>query len=553
MRQAGRLLGAALAMGALVIAGAVDARAGTAPPGPTPPATSPQLPFDVTVNGFSFPNYGNDDGVTNLTSADVVALFGDSACAMGSGEGCTLSPPAARWMQESNARVNGGHCEGMAALALMMDEGLIDPNQFGAPTAGQLTLAGNVPLQREIAKWWVTQSLDPTYPSTLTGPPAGIVNALRQWFANPSGSSGYTIGFYKRNGTDGHAVTAIGLRDRGPDAVDIAVYDNNYPGETRYLAVDTANNTWSYNGSPNPDQTEGLYEGDDSTRTLFITPTAARLQPQRCPFCDAAAQASGLRAVTTTPPSDSFGLAPAAPAASGPRLAVYLDAAAFDAGARVEVLDANGQPLAGVTRDAPRGGDELNTNDEPPVFFVPTDAPFDLVIDATAATAEVADAGLTIVGAGVDAGVEGISLQPGQRDTLTFDPATTDLRYTTTSTESPTVFVGFDGHPDSFDFSFAGVELGASGGSLDVRLDRSKRVVAARTSGSADAAVALSLERINDAGDEVLTHDNLPLAPNETFLLDYGSWTGNGSSVKAGIDQNGDGVIDEPLEITDQA
>lgn len=509
--------------------------------GSTTPATSagaagPHLNFDVGVNGFTFENYGNEDGITNLTSADLVSMFGDVACAGGSGASCKLSPPAKAWMIETNKAMNGGHCEGMAALSLLMQEGKIDPKTFGGASAGELKISGNEALQREIAKWYSTQSLSPTSEASFKAKPSEIVAKLRTWFADPNNDLGYTLGFYKADGTDGHAVTAIGLRDLPDSKVGIEVYDNNYPKEVRVVTVDPTAETWFYSGSPNPAQAEGRYEGDVKTNTIELTPTATRIQPQQCPFCGEESSLSG----------GSKG------AVAAKETLVFIDPSAYNAGVKVTVTTVDGGAVAGLTTWRPRGGGDLWDRDTSPVIHVPLGAPFVVHLDASAVKATV-PTGVVVVGPGLNGGVDGISMDPGQNDTLFVDPATRSLRYTTTANESPSLYFGIDAEPDSYSFVLGGIELGAKGGSVEGRIDRKASKLIARSTGSDTATLAFSLQRINDSVDEKFDNDGVQLRPNETLVVEYGAWKGNSTKLPIGVDANGDGVIDEPFEISDKS
>jgi len=83
----------------------------------------------------------------------------------------------------------------------------------------------------------------------------------------------------------GHAITPYAVTDQGDDIYWVFVYDNNWPGEERYIEVDLYAETWQYNAATNPDEPESLYEGDAETETLSLTPTSTRLEPQECDFC----------------------------------------------------------------------------------------------------------------------------------------------------------------------------------------------------------------------------------------------------------------------------
>jgi hypothetical protein len=128
----------------------------SAPVAPTAAAPSAKpasgFSFSPKTNGFKFENYGNDKGYENLTPAELRRMFGDKVCGDLEADGsCVLAPPAAAWMQEQNNGMSGGHCEGFAALSLLMDLGKVKPKDFGADTAFGLEIDHNAKLQHEIA------------------------------------------------------------------------------------------------------------------------------------------------------------------------------------------------------------------------------------------------------------------------------------------------------------------------------------------------------------------------------------------------------------------
>ena len=88
------------------------------------------LGFRPEANGFSFENYGNEGGIQNLTSADMQRMFGNQVCAT-EGDTCILTPPAEQWMEETNKGMNDGHCEGMAALSLILYADKAKAGEFG--------------------------------------------------------------------------------------------------------------------------------------------------------------------------------------------------------------------------------------------------------------------------------------------------------------------------------------------------------------------------------------------------------------------------------------
>src|SRR6476661_8357416 len=73
--------------------------------------------FRPATDGFAFQNYTNASVQQNLTPVEMKRMFGEQVCA-DKNDPCTLTPPAQQVMDEVNKIMDGGHCEGMAALSI---------------------------------------------------------------------------------------------------------------------------------------------------------------------------------------------------------------------------------------------------------------------------------------------------------------------------------------------------------------------------------------------------------------------------------------------------
>jgi hypothetical protein len=248
--------------------------------------------FRADGNGFGFPNYGGEEGYVDLTSAEMVRLFGEQICYSAVNEfgECELIPNAEMWMHEINEYMAGGHCEGMAVLSALFFAGIMDPAEFGADFVSDLSIQDNEWLQREIAFWWSLQGVSPVPDMGIFGSPTAVGEALIDGFG--SGQELYTIGIYAADGTGGHAITPYAVVEMGDDIYRILVYDNNYPFEERFIEVDAQADSWVYTGSTNPNEPESEYFGDAQTQSLSIYPITARLEESICPFCDGAENSS---------------------------------------------------------------------------------------------------------------------------------------------------------------------------------------------------------------------------------------------------------------------
>ena len=253
--------------------------------------------FAPQRDGFGFENYGAGD-VTNLTAADLQRMFGDEVCASVTPR-CTLIAPARIWMEALNSAMETGHCEGMAVLSQYFYHGVLKPDAFGSKTAAQLVLAGNVPLQREIAYWWATQATYPTRAHHHVLDANAAIAMLRAGL-HPDAPVEvlHTMGVYEANGRGGHTVTPIGLRTIDEGHVAIEIYDNNVPNTTQEIVVDTVQNSWSYQRTRD-DGSVVRYAGDATSGTLDLTETSPRLEQQVCQFCPGNPLRKGIEELTT--------------------------------------------------------------------------------------------------------------------------------------------------------------------------------------------------------------------------------------------------------------
>jgi hypothetical protein len=91
----------------------------TAPP---PPQTGllADNGFRPNGDGFKFENYGQAEGRINLTPAELQRMFGDRVFATANGAEKILTPAAQKWMEETSKAMDGGHCEGMAVVSLLI-------------------------------------------------------------------------------------------------------------------------------------------------------------------------------------------------------------------------------------------------------------------------------------------------------------------------------------------------------------------------------------------------------------------------------------------------
>jgi hypothetical protein len=498
------------------------------------------LGFTPEENGFSFSNYGDDIPASNLTDVELRRMFGDQVCSRLDGEVCTLTPPAEQWMEQINDAMAGGHCEGMAVLSLMMYTEQVPASDFGASVASELDINDEV-LQREIAYWWATQTVAPTYTSVIKGTPMEILEIVQQMDA--SGET-YSIGIYKEDGSGGHAITPFGVEDRGDGLYAILVYDNNYPGETRELFVDSRDNTWLYEASINPQVESELYTGNADTQTLDLTPTSARLGVQECPFCDG----SGV---------SSTGKLAAAAQQSAQLNQIFLDGEGHilitdEDGNRLGYVDGKiVNEIPGATYTAYRM--EASGNAPEPIYWLPPNLDVTITIDGSALTEEsITD--LVMVGAGFSIGVEGIYLEPGQVDTAYFYPGDQTIAYETEADESPNIVIGVE-NPDAeadYYFEVQGADM-QGGGTITVFLDSKAGDLLINTEKlNAEGSFDFYLTRITDQMEEEFAAEEIALKEGALVYVNYAEWTdANPQGIYFAVDLDGDGVMDDEYVVDD--
>ncbi|MCX6680541.1 MAG: hypothetical protein NTX42_09305 [Methanothrix sp.] len=241
--------------------------------------------FRPNIDGFSFQNYADNPVTVDLTPAELQRMFGDKVCASTVGGKCILTYPAERWMNQAVSAMKSGHCEGIAVLSSLLYYNKTSPGLFGGNSVIDLSLQ-DVLLQREIGYWWTTQVTSPGGSKKVLESPKVVLETLASAFGNGSGAGEmWVMGIYLPDGSGGHAITPYAVEDLGNGTARILVYDNNWPKDSRFIEVDTLNNSWRYLASSNPDEPNSLYSGNASTKNLEIVSLSSRLGQQQCDFC----------------------------------------------------------------------------------------------------------------------------------------------------------------------------------------------------------------------------------------------------------------------------
>lgn len=234
--------------------------------------------FRTAPNGFPYANYGPsldqnalffgtpDNALEPMNSQDMRSLFGDGVCITlkntTRGGPCDLTPAAKYYAEYLLETVDAiGHCAGFAVAAAALYNGFLKPSDLGALTlANQSQLT--VDTQSELLRQWATQLFTPVSKTT----PADVVRTLVRTIKPGRVPAAMLIGWpTAQGGVQAHVITPFAVFKKAPGLYDIAVYDNNYPGQTRAVHVDMNANTWEYLVSVDPSSGPTIAAGNADT------------------------------------------------------------------------------------------------------------------------------------------------------------------------------------------------------------------------------------------------------------------------------------------------
>lgn len=525
------------------VAGAVAQ--GGAPAGPGSPAATPRgaapgsliaagtvvadSGFQLSKDGFSFENYGNEPGVQNLTPAEMEAIYGPAVCASQEGGVCQLTPPAANVMTEWNKAMDGGHCYGMAVTALLLFKGQLNPEAYGGQSASQMPFAGNGALQHRIAQSFVFQDFPSVTSGQIGGTPDHVLKALIARL-QATGPESWTIGFYKSDRTGGHEVTPFKVVDDGNGQYSIEIYDNNYPGEVRTIHVDTLTNSWSYVASTNPNVPADRYTGNAHTKTLELSPTLPGTKVQPCPFCSDE-QAGDYAPAAGAPAAATPAGTPAPSAGTGaPTRTITLEASPNNHGHLV-LTDPQGRQtgfvggrfvnhIPGVKVLFPILNTDFREAEEP-TYEVPVGFPLQVTLDGGALRQRSVST-LDVTGPAYDTAISHIVLRPGQRDRFELASDSPQISYRPAGAGSPQVSLGVDTATADYRLSLQtrGMQAGQRV-SFDLRLHN--LVIDAHTQ-SVPTTYRVRLVREDASGTGPPVQRTLHLGAHATTRVPYTTW-----------------------------
>lgn len=385
--------------------------------------------FTADANGYSFQNYGDKDAeggpIADLNSVDMRKLFGKHVCAGKDKTGaCVLTPEAEAWMHATNASMAGGHCFGFATTVQLwfQNQGKPPtPEPFGSTTVPGLELPGNVPLQRHIAYAFTLQTLESVGRATSNTTPNGVFKLLKG--ALDPGEARYLLTIFDDDG--GHAITPTAVENVGGGQRRIAVYDNNWPGQTRYVHIDAKEDTWRYQLAPNT-----TWSGTASTKSIQVVDPRPGLGHQPCFICPASGD--------SRTPGKSVELRVLADPKSGRHGSVVVtdgDGRSSGCGPKGCFNRIPGADLRRVASGAPPWKSAA-----PPVIELPTRNSYRVDLGSTAKKGNVAE-GVSVLGRGFSVGASDVRIGKGENDVIKIRRDVRSVAYKNDArgSESPTI------------------------------------------------------------------------------------------------------------------
>ena len=462
--------------------------------------------FRPGVDGFSFPNYGNDVEPQNLTPANVEALFGEQVCVSGTGEDCVLIPAGQKWMDDENETMGGGHCMGFSVASLRMFADTLEPSDFGAEITNELELQDNNALQATIAESFVYQSIPSIADKSLQGPPSAILDAVIK--SLNEGKDFFTLGFYKADGTGGHAVTPLAVEDKGDGQYALLIYDNNYPDTLRAFEIDKNANTFKYNGSPNPDVEPDLYEGGADTPPMVLFPTLVGENLQPCPFCDGELIEEGAEETVGSVPAEGEQYAEIALVGETDNHPHLILSDTEDESKQTGIIDGKlVEDIEGV-EVVEQFNDDPSAGVPEPKFRVPVGMDVAVTIDGTDLKKKAKGVSVNYTADGKVIEVEDITIDKGQQDTMFVTADSYTIVYETNNEDgdAPSFFAGVDEKDASYTLgaTVVGVEPGSLLG-LSILQDAGQVLFDTSDAKAADggaASVILAIEKLDESGEE---------------------------------------------------
>jgi hypothetical protein len=455
--------------------------------------------FRPAANGFNFPNYG--PGYQDLAAPDVADLYGSGpeVCASGSARDCQLTPVAEAWMYTANQGMAGGHCFGFSVTALMMYQHLLNPLDYGGPSAPALPLPTNTSLQERIAESFVLQISPRVRDAAIEGTPNQVLDGLTAALGNPKET--YTLGIFSRDHSIGHAVTPYAIEDKGGGKFAVLIYDNNFPGITRAVDFDRNGNTWSYEAARNPAERSILLEGDAQTQTASLLPTTPGAGVQPCPFCNT----SHFEQISLG--GDTLNHAHLVMTDSAGRKTGYVDGKLVNQIPGAQVLPLY---LAQNWRERPE-----------PIYRIPRNTSYSITLDGSQLDTPDPES-VSVLGPGFSAVASNLTARPDQQDQIQVTGNGTAVAYRTAGvTQRPHIEIGLNRAGRALRFSVATPPIQNGSGVTAVAQPATGKLTLDATGARSGGSYSLAVTQIRRSGARTSRGRNAAVPAGGTTQLRF--------------------------------
>jgi hypothetical protein len=272
---------------------------------------------------------------------------------------------------------------------------------------------------------------------------------------------------------------------------------------------------------------DSVYEGDGQTETLSLFPTSPGLGTQPCPFCAKQPTTGTAKAGDNTEEISLMG--------SNTEHATLV--VSDDAGRRLGYIHGSlVNQIPGARVNQVISGDW--SDNIAPDFFVPADVKYTITLDGTSLSTPDTET-LAVTGPSYDLSVNRIPIRPGDTDTLVVEPDATQLSYTTSRKETPTMTLGVSDNRADYSFQVAGIS-DQPGSTLNLGLPPEAGNLNLQSVGaSSTSSVNLTMTRSGPQGVQVFTHDAIPLAGGDLAQLRFGNWANTSQGIPLVITHHG--------------
>jgi hypothetical protein len=246
--------------------------------------------FESSLNGFSFANFPGGQGATEVSAEDLADMFGrDGVCSSKANQECVPYPGVAIFLERLNGVLANGLCYGMSATAMNYFGGAIALGGSANEGSHLIDIQRSNAVEGSIAKHHIMQFSEEYRDSLdqfLEMEPIHIAKELWQVFSNLGTSiPPYALALYTEDG--GHSVTPIRIEE-STDRFNIFVYDSNWPKETRWVEINRADNSWSYQATSKDKHSDKDMWTGVGAGSMSLIPHTLPNETFECFFCQSA-------------------------------------------------------------------------------------------------------------------------------------------------------------------------------------------------------------------------------------------------------------------------